>query len=271
MTLGRATRHEAKNAVAPSDEMSTGPAEMPDKKTTFVLTPGAWHGGWVWHPVARRLRAAGNAVVTLTMPGLTDGDDRRGLRLQDAVDYIIGEVNLCDLEDVTLVAHSWGGFPMTGAAPELAGRVSKVIYYNAMVPLPGRSALDDLPPGFASAVRAAIASSSDGSAAVPLEVVQQLLMQDQPERLQRLVWELLVPQPGNYGEDVLEARPVSSLGIPIVYILSENDLGFGYPEAGLMFADRLGVEPISVPGSHESLLTHPDDVAQALIDAVRGR
>jgi pimeloyl-ACP methyl ester carboxylesterase len=240
---------------------------MSDKKTTFVLIPGAWHGGWAWRPVAQRLRAAEYAAVTLTMPGLTDGDDPRGLRLQDAVDHIVSEVNRRDLQDVTLVAHSWGGFPMTGAAHELAGRVSKVVYCSAMVPVQGKSALNEFPPGSAQAIRAAIASSPDGSAAAPLEVVQQMLLQDQPAPLQRLLWELLVPHPGNYGEDASEAPPVSNLGIPVAYVLSEDDLGLGYSGAGVVFADRLGVVPIMVPGSHESLLAHPDDVARAILSA----
>ncbi|MFF4806259.1 alpha/beta fold hydrolase [Streptomyces sp. NPDC001351] len=42
---------------------------MSRTSSTLVLVPGAWQGGWVWQPVARRLRAAGHEVVTLTMPG----------------------------------------------------------------------------------------------------------------------------------------------------------------------------------------------------------
>jgi pimeloyl-ACP methyl ester carboxylesterase len=242
-------------------------AEMYARKTTFVMIPGAWHGGWAWRPVAQRLRAAGLSAVTLTMPGLADGDDPRGLRLQDAVNHVVSEITRRDLRDVTLVGHSWGGFPMTGAAHKLAGRISKIVYYNALVPPGGTCALDELPPEFAAATREVMAASPDGSAAVPLEVVQQMLMQDQPEQVQRLLWDLLVPHPGNYGDDALDVPPVSSLEIPASYVLSEDDLALGRPGAGVLFADRLGVEPIMVPGSHESLLTHPDDVAQAVLTA----
>jgi pimeloyl-ACP methyl ester carboxylesterase len=254
-------------AARPRHDDLTRMTETSGYETTFVMIPGAWHGGWAWRPVAQRLRAAAQSVVTLTMPGLCDGDDPRGLRLQDAVNHVVSEINRRDLQDVTLVGHSWGGFPMTGAAHQLAGRISKMVYYSALVPGRGSCALDELPPEFAAATREAIASSPDGSAAPPLEVVQQMLMQDQPERVQRLLWELLVPHPGNYGEDVLDAPPVSTLGIPVAYVLSEDDLGLGHPGAGVRFANRLGVEPIMVPGSHESLLTHPDEVAQALLSA----
>jgi hypothetical protein len=56
--------------------------------TTFVLVSGAWHGGWAWRPVAEHLRAAGHRVLTPTLPGLADGDDRSALSLQDVVDFV---------------------------------------------------------------------------------------------------------------------------------------------------------------------------------------
>jgi pimeloyl-ACP methyl ester carboxylesterase len=62
-------------------------------------------------------------------------------------------------------------------------------------------------------------------------------------------------------------QELSTLGVPVAYVLSEDDRGLGRPDAGAKFAARLGVEPIMVPGSHESLLTHPDEVAEALLKA----
>jgi len=66
---------------------------------TFVLVPGAWQGGWAWQPVARRLREAGYPAVTITLPGLADGDERAGLRLSDAIDHVVAEVNRRDLSE----------------------------------------------------------------------------------------------------------------------------------------------------------------------------
>jgi pimeloyl-ACP methyl ester carboxylesterase len=239
--------------------------EQASEQSMFVLIPGAWHGGWAWRPVARRLRAAGRQAVTLTMPGLADDDDRAGLRLQDAVDRVVTEVERRGLADITLVAHSWGGYPMTGAAHRLAGRLSKVIYCDAFVPAPGKSALDEFPPELAAGIRAAIRSTPDLTWVPTLEIIQQLLMQGEPEPVQRFLLELLVPQPGNYGEDVLDGPAVAALGVPAAYVLSEDDHGLPRPSAD--FAARLSVEPIMVPGTHEFLLTHPDELAQALLKA----
>ena len=39
---------------------------------TFVLVPGACHGGWWYEPLARRLEQDGHAAVPVTLAGLED-------------------------------------------------------------------------------------------------------------------------------------------------------------------------------------------------------
>ncbi|GAA4665311.1 MULTISPECIES: alpha/beta fold hydrolase [Amycolatopsis] len=234
---------------------------MTRNAATFVLVPGAWQGGWSWQPVARRLRAAGHPALTLTLPGLADGDSPAGLRLADAVAAVVHEVTKRDLEDVVLVAQSWGGYPVTGAAHELAGRVSKVIYYNALVPARGVPLVDENE-DYATMIRTAIDASPDGTISVVPEQVP-LLLPDVSEEARRLFFELLVPQPGHYFLDALDVPDVTAIGLPAAYVLSENDLALARP--GTEFAARLGLTPVMVPGGHESMLTHPDEVTRALL------
>jgi pimeloyl-ACP methyl ester carboxylesterase len=235
-----------------------------NSNSTYVLIPGAWHGGWSWRPVAERLRAAGHRAVCLTLPGLGDGDDPSGLGLEDAVDHVVSEVERLGLPEVTLVAHSWGGYPMVGAAHRLSGKVSKVIYYAAQVPVRGKSMIDDNPPEAAALLRGLIDASPTRSIAPSLQFVQGIFMQGVEERTQRLVADLLTPQPGNYFLDPLEAPDVADLGIPALYILGEEDQALPHP--GAEFAARLSLEPVMVPGTHEGMLTHPDEVAKAILN-----
>ncbi len=79
--------------------------------------------------------------------------------------------------------------------------------------------------------------------------------------MQRLVYDLLVPQPGNYMLDALDT--VDFTGLPIAYLLAERDQALAAPGAEL--AARVGVEPVLLPGTHETILTHPDEVAKALL------
>lgn len=58
---------------------------------------------------------------------------------------------------------------------------------------------------------------------------------------------------------------IRALGIPVTYLLAEHDRALAAP--GTELAARVGVTPAIVPGTHEALLTHPDDVAKALLQA----
>ncbi|GAA3629788.1 hypothetical protein GCM10022223_54270 [Kineosporia mesophila] len=232
--------------------------------TTYVLIPGAWQGGWAWTPVARRLRAAGARAVTVTLPGLGDGDDRTGLRLSDAIDHVVSTVT--ELTEpgrpVTLVGHSWGGYVVTGAAHRL-GRdtVDRVVYYNAVVPEPGTAMVDENQ-AYAEMIRAAIDAAPDGTISVVPERVPILLPDATPD-LSDLFFDLLAPQPGAYFTDALEAPLLTEVGTDVHYLLSENDQALARP--GTEFAARLGLTPVMLTGGHQSMLTHPDEVTAALL------
>ena len=45
---------------------------------TFVLIHGSYQGGWIWQPVANRLRAAGHTVYAPTLDGC--GERKHSLR-----------------------------------------------------------------------------------------------------------------------------------------------------------------------------------------------
>jgi pimeloyl-ACP methyl ester carboxylesterase len=232
--------------------------------STYVLIPGAWHGAWSWRPVAQRLRAAGHRAITLTLPGMNDGDDPSGCHLHDAVNAIAGEVSRRELGTVVLVAHSWGGFPATGAARLLAGQVEKLIYYNGHVPLPGRSLNDENPRDKRLSALRSIEASPVGAIPVTLQYLEEELMQGVSADLQRLVADLLTLQPGGYFLDALDFHPLD-LGIPLAYITGAEDRAMPRPAAES--AARIAVRPIVVPGTHEGLLTHPDEVAAAILTA----
>lgn len=233
---------------------------------TFVLITGAWHGGWAWRPVAQRLREAGHWVLTPTLPGLADGDDPTRYSLTDVVDFVVDYVERHDLREVTLVGHSWGGYPITGAAPRLASRLRKLVYWSAFVPAEGQSLLDEVPPPYVELFNGVAAASGNNSVTLPFEVWQNAFMQDAPEPVQRLVHDLLVPQPLQYFTEPVPPLDPAALGVPAAYVLSGEDVALPPGEFAWAprFPDRLGVTAIETPGSHEACFTRPAELAGAL-------
>jgi hypothetical protein len=127
---------------------------------------------------------------------------------------------------------------------------------------------DALGPDTASWIRSTVEAAADGTIAIDFETFSTVLMQDEPAALQRLVFDQLTPQPGGYVLDSLDVDGLDTLGVPITYLLAERDVALAAP--GVELAARVGVEPIMVPGTHEALLTHPDDAAKALLENVSG-
>jgi pimeloyl-ACP methyl ester carboxylesterase len=99
--------------------------------TTFVLIPGAGGAGRVyWHEVASEIERRGHGATPVEIRG---DDPALGLPEYAAItDEAIG-----DHHEVVLVAQSMGGF----TAPMLTklDRVSRIVFLNAMIPLPGET------------------------------------------------------------------------------------------------------------------------------------
>jgi pimeloyl-ACP methyl ester carboxylesterase len=234
---------------------------------TYVLVPGAWHGAWSWRPVAQRLRAAGHRVVALTLPGLADGDDCRRFNLGDTIDFLVDFLDKNDLTDVTLVGHSWGGYPIFGAAHRIPHRLRRLVFYSAFVPETDVPLVEDVPPGHAALFRQLASETPDNSVVLPYPVWQSAFIQDTPEPVQKLVYDLLVPQPMSYFEQSMKAPPLASLGLPISYLAGQDDLAMPPGDHAWCprFPDRLGVKAIEVPGDHEAFLTRPDEFVSVLL------
>lgn len=113
---------------------------MGSKRANIVIVHGAWVGGWRWRKVADTLRDRGHYVFTPTLTGLgerahlTSPDVNLALHAQDIANVIRYE----ELDNVLLVAHSYGGMPVSQALeiiPE--GVVQSLMYLDAFYPEDG--------------------------------------------------------------------------------------------------------------------------------------
>src|SRR5260370_27092517 len=105
---------------------------------TFVLIHGAYQGGWVWKPVAGRLRAAGHLVHAPTLDGCAERHHlvRHGITVathaQEAARLLFYE----DLPDVVLVGTSAGGMVVCKTAELAAERIARLVFVDALALLP---------------------------------------------------------------------------------------------------------------------------------------
>ncbi len=102
-----------------------------------MLVHGAWVGEWSWLPILPRLRASGRPIhpVSLTGHGARSHQSGPHVGLSDHVADVVGLIRTLDLDDVTLVGHSYGGRVITGAVAEIGDRVRRMIFLDAHTPV----------------------------------------------------------------------------------------------------------------------------------------
>ena len=139
---------------------------------TFMLVHGAWHGAWVWHEVAQRLRDQGHIVYTPTLTGL--GDRAAELSAEISLETFINDIETAILHpqsapalaatpnasaaealgNVILVGHSFAGLVISGVADRIVDHLDRLIYLDAFVLPSGQSTFATLPDKVVNALTA---------------------------------------------------------------------------------------------------------------------
>ncbi len=105
----------------------------------IVLVPGFWLGAWAWDEVAAALRADGQAVTAVTLPGLESAAaDRSAITMSDHVDAICEAVRAAGAP-VVLAVHSASGFAGYASSDRIPELIAAMVYVDSA---PGIGALD---------------------------------------------------------------------------------------------------------------------------------
>jgi pimeloyl-ACP methyl ester carboxylesterase len=109
--------------------------------TTFVLLHGAYQGGWIWNPVAERLREQGHLALAPTLDGCAERAPqvRAGITTESHAEEVAKLLFYNDLSDVVLVGTSTGGMVMARAAEMVPERVARVVFADALALLDGEA------------------------------------------------------------------------------------------------------------------------------------
>lgn len=112
----------------------------------ILLVHGAWHGAWSWQKLTPFLEAKSAEVHNLTLTGL---GERKHL-LSDSITYethkqdILNYIDYQDLDEITLIGHSYGGTLAATITEIIPEKVNNLILLDSTIPANGQSALDIL-------------------------------------------------------------------------------------------------------------------------------
>jgi pimeloyl-ACP methyl ester carboxylesterase len=151
-------------AAAAPDAIGTAYAQSVPK--TFVLIHGSFCGGWYWRRVSDLLERKGHKVFSPTLAGLGEHSHllNKDINLDTHITDIVNLFKWESLNDICLVAHSYAGWPGSGALEQIGDHVSSIVWVDAFKPDNGQKALDVVN----EAIRkAALAAADKGEPGLP--------------------------------------------------------------------------------------------------------
>ena len=231
-----------------------GVKHMATNATNIVLVHGLWADGSSWSKVIPILKNAGHRVIAVQLAAHSLADDVATVKR--AIDLVGGQT--------ILVGHSYGGFVITNAAYNNKN-VTGLVYVAAFAPDEGESTgnfvdVTKLPPGL-------LVFDSGGFAYLNPKMFHEAFVQDANATEAEIL--AVVQKPAHQSLLTEPSGPPAWKQLPTWFAVSENDRIIP-PDTERMFAQRMNATTISLNSSHASLVTHPDEIAELILNATKG-
>jgi pimeloyl-ACP methyl ester carboxylesterase len=230
------------------------PMTMNANNMNIILVHGLWVDGSSWSKVIPILQNAGHKVIAVQLPLHSLADDIATVKR--AIDFVGGPV--------ILVAHSYGGYVITNAGynnPNVKG----LVYVAAHAPREGQQH-GPFPKEFEG--KPLLIFDKGGFAYINPTLFHDFFVQDVDEAQAKVL--AAVQKPANISGIANEkSGPPAWKQLPTWYQVSENDHVIP-PAVERMFAKQMNATTISLPSSHASPVSHPDEIAQLILNATKG-
>lgn len=222
-------------------------------KINIVLVHGAGADASSWSKVIPILLDAGHKVIAVHLPLHSLADDVATVKR--AIDLLAGPT--------ILVGHSYGGEVISNAAynnPNVKG----LVYIAALAPKEGQSISSFTDP--AKFPKGSLIIDKGGFAYFSPNLFHNSFPDIDPTQAKILS---VTQKPINMSIFTEKSGPPAWKQLPTWYQVSENDHNIN-PAVERLFAKQMNATTISLPSSHLSLLSHPTEVAQLILNATKG-
>jgi pimeloyl-ACP methyl ester carboxylesterase len=237
-----------------------------EQMTTFVLVHGAWHGGWCWHKIVPRLRAAGHAAIAPDMKG--HGIDRsptETLTLDSLAEGICAVVAKQGGE-VVLVGHSFGGTIITEVGERMPEAIKALVYLTAFVVPGGKSMMDLNAPDPESLIADNLVIAPDGKCVtVNPSRIRDIFYGDCPLEDVALAHTLFVPEGMAAFSTPSSATDARWGRIPSAYIECTRDRAIGIARQRQFASYLKSPKKFSLDCDHSPFFSLPDRLTECLL------
>ena len=238
---------------------SQGIQGMSTNATNIVLVHGGWADGSSWSKVISILHEAGHQVghrvIAVQLPLHSLADDVATVKR--AIDLVGGPT--------ILVGHSYGGEVITNAGynnPNVTG----LVYIAAFAPDEGQSLSSFVDP--ATFPKDLFLVDSGGFIYLNPEIFRENFAQDVDPAEADLM--AIVQKPFNQSIFGEKSGPPTWKQLPTWYQISDADRMIP-PDVQRMFAERMNATTLSLNTSHASYVSHPNEIAELILNATKGK
>jgi pimeloyl-ACP methyl ester carboxylesterase len=255
MLMNRRTLSTLLAAGAAASLVSTrgmaAPATMPTKAHNVVFVHGLFADGSCWTEVIARLQAAGLNATSVQNPLTTlpeaVASAQRVLARQDGPTVLVG--------------HSFSGMIVTEAGVHPS--VSALVYVAARAPDAGED-YTTLAKRFPTPPATAGIIFDGDEGRLSEEVFLRDFAGDLPEAKAKVLYAVQEP----FQKALLSGKTTHAAwrSKPSYYAVSTEDRTIN-PDLERFMAKRMGAKTIEVKASHLSLISHPDEITQLIIEA----
>jgi pimeloyl-ACP methyl ester carboxylesterase len=226
--------------------------------TTFALVHGAWHGAWCWELLAPELERRGHRAVAMDLPS-EDPD----ATFSGYADVVLAALP-AEEDDIVVVGHSLAGQTI----PLVAARrpVRRLVYLCALIAVPGLSFAEDSqraePPMVIYRNGLGELDRHGRRRWVDFELVWSEMYADCDEATARAAFDRMRLQAtGPYRLPCpLDAMP----DVESVYVMCSEDRMVNPAWSRAAAPERLGVDPVVLPGGHSPMYARAGELADLL-------
>lgn len=231
----------------------------------FVLVHGAWHGAWCWKRILPGLWRAGHRAFAVSLTGTGERAHQLtpGIRLADHIADAAAVIEAEELDEAILVGHSYGGLIITGLADRMPERIARLVYIDAVVPLPGESWSSGHPEATRAARRAAIAATG---AIAPSDPALFGLAGEDAQWLARR----MRPQPGGVYDDPLQFDSARVSALPRSFIDCNAPALATIDAMRERVRQQRGWDVREIATGHDVMISAPEALLRMLLEIAGG-
>ena len=234
---------------------------------TYVLVHGAYHGAWCYSKVKPLLESAGHKALAVDLQGHGNNIVPIEKVTFSAYVHYLNKVIDDQEEKVLLVGHSLGGMSISQVAENKHGKIKKLVYLTALLPMDNESrmSISDRVNEDSTVAHARISTQDGLATQIDNKLLKTLFYHDCSQSDLSMAKNNLVPQASEplTAKVCLTAEKYGS--VPRVYIECLRDRAIPIKMQRKMVSDVPCEYVETLDTAHSPFFSAPEELAQLLI------